>query len=238
MQWNREVVPVYSALLAPPVLSTILVLRHHILEQIVSVSFQLSLLSVLCFFHLLSIDVHLQLSLQYRWGFGWVDKAQCFRSARRFGAVGLRPDFSRVFSWPVLLDLCLENFFPCNAVAPMPTVLLSVYKMSIMKLLQHFLYLVWFTKRDCSPKSKTLKFSGLFPLLFDGFLFFFLRCFRWAGTVVTSEANRLDLKSFTLLLTLLKSPFSVLACISLTNEKRFNIFLCVAWNGDFSVSTS
>ena len=33
-----------------------------------------------------------------RWGFGWVDKAQCFRSARRFGAVGSSPDFSRVFS--------------------------------------------------------------------------------------------------------------------------------------------
>ena len=27
-----------------------------------------------------------------------VDKAQCFRSARRFGAVGSSPDFSRVFS--------------------------------------------------------------------------------------------------------------------------------------------
>ena len=32
-----------------------------------------------------------------RWGFGWVDKAQCFRSARRFGAVGSSPDFSRFF---------------------------------------------------------------------------------------------------------------------------------------------
>ena len=31
-------------------------------------------------------------------GFGWVDKAQCFRSARRFGAVSSSPDFSRVFS--------------------------------------------------------------------------------------------------------------------------------------------
>ena len=33
-----------------------------------------------------------------RWGFGWVDKAQCFRSARRFGAVDSSPDFSRGFS--------------------------------------------------------------------------------------------------------------------------------------------
>ena len=32
-----------------------------------------------------------------RWGFGWVDKAQCFPSARRFGAVGSSPNFSRVF---------------------------------------------------------------------------------------------------------------------------------------------
>ena len=32
-----------------------------------------------------------------RWGFGWVDRAQCFRSARRFGAVGSSPDYSRVF---------------------------------------------------------------------------------------------------------------------------------------------
>ena len=29
---------------------------------------------------------------------GWVDKAQCFRSARWFDAVGSSPDFSRVFS--------------------------------------------------------------------------------------------------------------------------------------------
>ena len=33
-----------------------------------------------------------------RWGFGWVDKAQCFRSARRFGAAGSSPGFSRGFS--------------------------------------------------------------------------------------------------------------------------------------------
>ena len=33
-----------------------------------------------------------------RWGFGWVDKAHCFRSARRFGAAGSSPDFSRGFS--------------------------------------------------------------------------------------------------------------------------------------------
>ena len=41
-----------------------------------------------------------------RWGFGWVDKVQCFRSARRFGAAGSSPDFSRGFSqhgapWPL-----------------------------------------------------------------------------------------------------------------------------------------
>ena len=33
-----------------------------------------------------------------RWGLGWVDKAQCFRSARRFDAAGSSPDFSRGFS--------------------------------------------------------------------------------------------------------------------------------------------
>ena len=33
-----------------------------------------------------------------RWGFGWVDKAQCFRSARRFSATGSSPDFSGDFS--------------------------------------------------------------------------------------------------------------------------------------------
>ena len=33
----------------------------------------------------------------HSWGFGWVDKAQCFRSARRIGP-GSSPDFSRVFS--------------------------------------------------------------------------------------------------------------------------------------------
>ena len=47
------------------------------------------------------------------WGFGWVDKAHCFRSARWFGAAGLIPDFSRVFHGMALLDLCLETFFPC-----------------------------------------------------------------------------------------------------------------------------
>ena len=46
-----------------------------------------------------------------RWGFGWVEKAQCFRSARRFGAAGLSQDFSRVFHGMALLGLCLETFF-------------------------------------------------------------------------------------------------------------------------------
>ena len=46
-----------------------------------------------------------------RWGFGWVDKAQCFRSARRFGAAGSSPDFSRVFRDMQLLGLCLELSF-------------------------------------------------------------------------------------------------------------------------------
>ena len=30
------------------------------------------------------------------WGFGWVDKARCFRLAKHFGAVGSNPNFSRV----------------------------------------------------------------------------------------------------------------------------------------------
>ena len=37
-------------------------------------------------------------SIFCRWGFGWVDKAQCLRSARRFGAVGSSPDFSGFFT--------------------------------------------------------------------------------------------------------------------------------------------
>ena len=49
-----------------------------------------------------------------RWGFGWVDKAQCFRSARRFGAAGSSLDFSRIFYGMTLLGRCLENFFPQN----------------------------------------------------------------------------------------------------------------------------
>ena len=53
-------------------------------------------------------------SIFCRWGFGWVDKAQCFRSARRFGAVGSSQDFSRVFHGMALLGLCLETFFHVN----------------------------------------------------------------------------------------------------------------------------
>ena len=49
-----------------------------------------------------------------RRGFGWVDKAQCFRSARRFGAAGSSSDFSRGFSrhgasWPLSW-----TFFQCT----------------------------------------------------------------------------------------------------------------------------
>ena len=33
-----------------------------------------------------------------RWGFGWVDKAQCFRSARRFGAARFEPGLFQGFS--------------------------------------------------------------------------------------------------------------------------------------------
>ena len=53
-----------------------------------------------------------------RWGFGWVDKAQCFRSARRFGAVGSSPDFSRVFHdiWLVGIKICL--LFSCFSTYP------------------------------------------------------------------------------------------------------------------------
>ena len=52
------------------------------------------------------------------WGFGWVDKAQCFRSARRFGA-GSSPDFSwfsrHLASWHlkfVLLFSCTTMSYP------------------------------------------------------------------------------------------------------------------------------
>ena len=49
-----------------------------------------------------------------RWGFGWVDKAQCFRSARRFGAAGSSPDFSRVFSWHGASRPLSWTFFQCT----------------------------------------------------------------------------------------------------------------------------
>ena len=47
-------------------------------------------------------------------GFGWVDKAQFFQSARRFRATGSSPDFSRVFRDMALPGLCLETFFQCT----------------------------------------------------------------------------------------------------------------------------
>ena len=44
-----------------------------------------------------------------RWGFGWVDRAQCFRLAWRFGSI---PDFSRAFSWHwVSGEFCRETSF-------------------------------------------------------------------------------------------------------------------------------
>ena len=61
----------------------------------------------------------------FRWGFGWVDnKAQCFRSARRFGAVSFEADsWHRFPAITVLLGLCLEPFFLCSSttVIPRPT---------------------------------------------------------------------------------------------------------------------
>ena len=56
--------------------------------------------------------------------FGWVDKAQRFRSARRFGAAGSSPDFSRVFHDMALPGLCLERSFDvlyCRTQANPPT---------------------------------------------------------------------------------------------------------------------
>ena len=49
-----------------------------------------------------------------RWGFGWVDKAQCFRSARRFGAAGSSPDFSRGFSRHGAPRPLSWTFFQCT----------------------------------------------------------------------------------------------------------------------------
>ena len=43
-----------------------------------------------------------------RWGFGWVNKVQSFRLARRFGAACSSPDFSRAFHDMALLGLCFE----------------------------------------------------------------------------------------------------------------------------------
>ena len=64
-----------------------------------------------------------------RWGFGWIDKAQCFRSARWFGAAGSSPDFSRVFHDMALLGFVL-NFLSMyyNIVVPRPTLQLSLYR--------------------------------------------------------------------------------------------------------------
>ena len=49
-----------------------------------------------------------------RWGFGWVDKAQCFRSSRRFGAAGSSPDFSRGFSRHGAPRPLSWTFFQCT----------------------------------------------------------------------------------------------------------------------------
>ena len=49
-----------------------------------------------------------------RWGFGWVDKAQCFRSARQFGAAGSTPDFSRGFSRHGAPRPLSWTFFQCT----------------------------------------------------------------------------------------------------------------------------
>ena len=53
-------------------------------------------------------------SIFCRWGFGWVDKAQCFRSARRFGAAGSSPDFSRGFSRHGAPRPLSWTFFQCT----------------------------------------------------------------------------------------------------------------------------
>ena len=61
-----------------------------------------------------------------RWEFGWVDKAQCFRSAWRFGAAGSSPDFSRGFHDMALLGLFLElsfNVLYCRTHANPPTLI-------------------------------------------------------------------------------------------------------------------
>ena len=56
----------------------------------------------------------LEYKLNSRWGFGWVDKAQCFRSARRFGAAGSSPDFSRGFSQHGAPRPSSWTFFQCT----------------------------------------------------------------------------------------------------------------------------
>ena len=63
-----------------------------------------------------------------RWGFGWVDKAQCFRSARRFGAAGSSPDFSRGFSRhgaprPLSWTLISFSVLYCRTQANLPTLM-------------------------------------------------------------------------------------------------------------------
>ena len=60
-----------------------------------------------------------------RWGFGWVDKAQNFKSARWFGAVGSSPDFSRHFSrHDASRPSSAQNLFLCTTAVPRPTCVL------------------------------------------------------------------------------------------------------------------
>ena len=56
------------------------------------------------------------------------DKAQCFQSARWFGAVGWSPDVSRVFSWHLVsrhFRICLDTLVMYDYVVPRPTCLIS-----------------------------------------------------------------------------------------------------------------
>ena len=77
--------------------------NHVDVVRVRSVFLQMSVVNILrglpC--RLESQHLTLQWAIYFcRWGIGWVNKAQYFRSARRFGAVGSNSslDFSRVFS--------------------------------------------------------------------------------------------------------------------------------------------
>ena len=84
-------------------------------HSLIGVSFHINILRGLpCRLESLRLKFTNEPSIFCRRGFGWVDKAQCFRSARRFGATGSSPDFSRGFSRHGAPRPLSWTFFQCT----------------------------------------------------------------------------------------------------------------------------